>query len=94
MRLFYLGWRIPQTVSAESHSVEALPSGSEDSSDPSSELSRPAPVRRFPLPWLHYVRLMMVKSEQARRLYEAEALRGGWSVRQLNRQIGPSSTSG
>ena len=31
---------------------------------------------------------MMVKSEQARGFYEAEALRGGWSVRQLDRQIG------
>jgi predicted nuclease of restriction endonuclease-like (RecB) superfamily len=31
---------------------------------------------------------MTVKSEQARGFYEAEALRGGWSVRQLDRQIG------
>src|SRR3954451_6119977 len=30
---------------------------------------------------------MTVKSEQARGFYEAEALRGGWSVRQLDRQI-------
>jgi predicted nuclease of restriction endonuclease-like (RecB) superfamily len=88
MRLFYLGWRIPQTVSAESHQAETLPSGGENSPDPSSKLSRPAPARRFPLPWSHYVRLMAVKSEQARGFYEAEALRGGWSVRQLDRQIG------
>lgn len=50
MRLFYLGWQIPQTLSAESHSVEALPSGGESSLDLYSELSRPAPTRRFPLP--------------------------------------------
>jgi len=31
---------------------------------------------------------MTVKTEQARGFYEAEALRGGWSVRQLDRQIG------
>jgi predicted nuclease of restriction endonuclease-like (RecB) superfamily len=31
---------------------------------------------------------MTVKSEQARGFYEAEALRGGWSVRQLDRQSG------
>jgi predicted nuclease of restriction endonuclease-like (RecB) superfamily len=31
---------------------------------------------------------MTVRSEQARSFYEAEALRGGWSVRQLDRQIG------
>jgi predicted nuclease of restriction endonuclease-like (RecB) superfamily len=88
MRLFYLGWRISQTVSAKSHSTKILPGGDESPQDPSSELSRLAPARRFPLPWSHYVRLMTVKSEQARGFYEAEALRGGWSVRQLDRQIG------
>jgi hypothetical protein len=41
----------------------------------------------FPLPWSHYVQLLAVRNEDARRFYEAEALRGGWSVRQLNRQI-------
>ena len=41
----------------------------------------------FPLPWSHYVRLMSVKDEFARWFYEDEAIRGGWSVRQLNRQI-------
>lgn len=43
---------------------------------------------RFPLPWSHYVKLLTVKDEKARRFYEEEALRGGWSVRQLDRQIG------
>ena len=42
---------------------------------------------QFPLPWSAYVRLLSVKNEQARKFYEAEALRGGWSVRQLDRQI-------
>jgi predicted nuclease of restriction endonuclease-like (RecB) superfamily len=42
---------------------------------------------RFPLPWSAYVRLLSVKDEQARKFYEIEALRGGWSVRQLDRQI-------
>lgn len=46
-------------------------------------VSRP----RFPLPWSHYVRLLSVKNQQARSFYESEALRGGWSVRQLDRQI-------
>jgi predicted nuclease of restriction endonuclease-like (RecB) superfamily len=43
---------------------------------------------RFPLPWSHYVRLLSVKGALAREFYHAEALRGGWSVRQLDRQIG------
>lgn len=42
---------------------------------------------RFPLPWSHYVRLLSVRNLDARRVYEAEALRGGWTLRQLDRQI-------
>lgn len=41
----------------------------------------------FPLPWTHYVRLMAVRSPTGRRFYAVEALRGGWSSRQLDRQI-------
>ena len=33
------------------------------------------------------MRLLSVKNTRAREFYETEALRGGWSVRQLNRQI-------
>ena len=40
------------------------------------------------MPWSAYVRLLSVKSsEEARYFYETEALRLGWSVRQLDRQI-------
>jgi predicted nuclease of restriction endonuclease-like (RecB) superfamily len=42
---------------------------------------------RFPLPWSHYVRLLAVRSAHARAFYESEALRGGWTIRQLDRQI-------
>ena len=45
------------------------------------------PAAQFPLPWSHYVRLLSVQSDEARAFYETEALRGGWSGRQLNRQI-------
>lgn len=41
----------------------------------------------FPLSWSHYVRLLTVPETQARRYYEDESLRGGWSVRELDRQI-------
>ncbi len=42
----------------------------------------------FPLSWSHYVILVRrAKTPEARAFYEAEALRGGWSVRQLDRQI-------
>jgi predicted nuclease of restriction endonuclease-like (RecB) superfamily len=53
-----------------------------------SEKSRGEPEpARFPLPWSHYVRLLSIKNPLSREFYEAEALRGGWSVRQLDRQI-------
>ncbi len=41
----------------------------------------------FKLPWSAYVRLLSVKNPNARAFYETEALRSGWSVRQLDRQI-------
>jgi predicted nuclease of restriction endonuclease-like (RecB) superfamily len=41
----------------------------------------------FPLPWSHYVKLMSVRSEEARAFYENESLRNGWSLRQISRQI-------
>lgn len=41
----------------------------------------------FPLPWSHYVRMLTVEEADARAFYEQEALRNGWSVRQLDRQI-------
>ena len=43
---------------------------------------------RFPLSWTHYVQLLRrTRTPAAREFYEREALRGGWSVRQLTRQI-------
>ncbi len=45
-------------------------------------------ARAFPLPWSHYVLLISrSRSSEAFAFYHTEALRGGWSVRQLARQI-------
>lgn len=52
-----------------------------------SAKSRTASQPRFPLAWSHYVRLLSVEDSRARAFYELGALRGGWSVRQLDRQI-------
>lgn len=43
---------------------------------------------RLPLSWSHYTRLLRVKSDEAFAFYHAEALRGGWNIKQLERQIG------
>ena len=53
----------------------------------SAEFDPSALVSRFPLPWSAYVRLLSVRSPEARSFYERESLRGGWSVRQMDRQI-------
>jgi predicted nuclease of restriction endonuclease-like (RecB) superfamily len=50
-------------------------------------LSGQSDVPPFPLSWSHYVRLLTVFDDAARDYYEHEALRGGWSVRDLDRQI-------
>ena len=54
----------------------------------SGKLSLSELAQVFTLPWSAYVRLLSVNDDHARQFYEAEALRGGWSVRQLDRQIG------
>lgn len=44
-------------------------------------------AQQFPLSWTHYVSLLSVEKHEARQFYQNEALRGGWSYRQLERQI-------
>ena len=90
MRAFYLAHRDEtlQTASAESRSEPALQK-LQTVSAKFAGLNELAHVEgRFPLPWSCYVRLLSVRNPQAQRFYEAEALRGGWTVRQLDRQIG------
>ena len=94
MRRFFVHWpedQILQTVSAESQSVPQGPLKTSEIAQTSSAESSfkrlKQLIRYFPLPWSHYVRLMGISSGEARRFYETEALRCGWSVRQLDRQI-------
>lgn len=47
----------------------------------------PTLAQAFPLSWTHYVRLLRVQNDWGRAFYEGEAMRGGWSIRQLDRQI-------
>lgn len=100
-RQFYLVYstsRILSTVSRESTEAlqKTLPGESLTPSPigtsaipqtPSAECDLRSIGDHFPLSWSAYVRLLSVKNEHARRFYEEEALRGGWSVRQLDRQI-------
>ncbi len=80
MRQFYRIYpptEICQTVSGKSGKRQT----------PSGKFTLDALQDRFSLPWSAYVRLLSLKSKQARAFYEEEALSGGWSVRQLDRQI-------
>lgn len=78
MRQFYLAFggmvQTPSEQSLEDKKVQTV-----------SGQSIAPPV--FPLSWSHYVRLLSVQDDNAREFYERESLRGGWSVRQLDRQI-------
>ena len=97
MRAFYLAWPLEHIVQTKSDASLIIPkvqtlSGESESPQIIQTLSAKLPdlaalPRHFPLPWSAYVRLLSVKNEQARAFYETEALRGGWSVRQLDRQI-------
>lgn len=87
MRRFFLAYpvsEISQTLSGKLDNE--LPD--EKSQTVSGKLSLAELAQVFTLPWSAYVRLLVVKDDHARQFYEAEALRGGWSVRQLDRQIG------
>ena len=94
MRLFYFSYqpdRILQTLSGELGQPprrRILQAASGESDPPSVEGGFDDLLTAFPLPWSAYVRLLSVRNESARQFYETEALRGGWSVRQLDRQIG------
>lgn len=76
MRKFYQLW--PAAPILQTPSEKSVPATAATPLQPSP----------FPLPWSHYVRLMAVENPYARTFYETEAVRGGWSVRQLDRQIG------
>jgi predicted nuclease of restriction endonuclease-like (RecB) superfamily len=91
MRQFRLVWppeKIFQTASGRS--VRPRASGA-NALAPASGSPRTVDLATigevFPLPWSAYVRLLSVKNPRAREFYEMEALRNGWTVRQLERQI-------
>ncbi len=102
MRAFYLGWEIRQTPSAKLQARVKCPAEVDHATRSPSTSPTPSPRRArtvlpldptaapadlFPLSWSHYVRLLSVQDDFARWFYEDEAIRGGWSVRQLDRQI-------
>jgi predicted nuclease of restriction endonuclease-like (RecB) superfamily len=86
MRSFYLAYRnilrMPPRQSAPGFRKIQTVSGQSAVDNPVVSIAA-----CFPLPWSHYARLLAVRNLNGREFYEVEALRGGWTIRQLNRQI-------
>ncbi len=99
MRKFYVQRpqeQIPQTASGQSRELPArAPAEGAERTNVHVGITVLPPLtqgleqlaKAFPLSWSHYVRLLSVKDEHARRFYESEALRNGWTTRQLSRQV-------
>lgn len=99
-RLFYLRFPLPG-ISATSLRISESPvrksTGPPQADENSAMLlrkSEPAVLAwietlasRLPLTWSHYTRLIRLKSNEAFTFYHGESLRGGWTIKQLDRQI-------
>lgn len=93
MRMFYLGYpellEIRHAVRDESASAGAEAKGHavRDFSASAAETDWQPGRLHTGLAWTHYRTLLKVERREARDFYEIEAIRGGWSARQLERQI-------
>lgn len=85
MRRFFLAYSRPVISEALSRKSGSGPPEKSETVSRKFTLAELAQV--FTLPWSAYARLLSVKNAHARQFYEAEAVRGGWSVRQIARQI-------
>lgn len=93
MRSFYLAYssiEICQTASSESslstqNRIRQTASGRFTIA--ATQVRIDGLLSTFSLPWSAYIKLLSVKNVRAREFYEKEALREGWTVRQIERQI-------
>lgn len=84
MRRFYVVYS--EKVKSQTPSVE-LDTASQKSQTPSVEFDKALKAQHFSLNWSHYVRLIRIKDPDERAFYEDEAFRGGWTDKELKRQI-------
>ncbi|MEO8409719.1 MAG: PDDEXK nuclease domain-containing protein [Propionivibrio sp.] len=97
MRAFYLGYPallgIQHAAGVESEKQHAVRVESAQASPDLANLRASAEADWQPgrlhtgLSWTHYRTLLKVERREARDFYEIEAIRNGWSARQLERQI-------
>ncbi len=91
MRVFFEIWNVNKICQTLSGKLVHLPNSSNkctSTQHQTEQFTLFELAQAFTLPWSAYVRLLSVKDDSARAFYEEEALRGGWSVRHLDRQIG------
>jgi len=98
MRVFYrifpqLHTQIPSSVVTELRFLAepALTTGISSSPMTKSRIDEPTPLttdRILQLSWTHWIELLHLDDAWKRAFYENESLKGSWSVRQLQRQIG------
>lgn len=86
MRQFHVTFPLPHNFQSLIGKSAIVQSAIGESSAGAVERLTPV-ARALPLPWTHYVRLLRVRNSLAREFYAREALAGGWSVRQLDRQV-------
>jgi predicted nuclease of restriction endonuclease-like (RecB) superfamily len=90
MRVFYLACpRLRSQIPSSLMTGSPLPIPSSPMTE--SAADGPPPLQAagiLRLSWTHWIDLLRLEDPWRRAFYEQECLRGGWSVRQLQRQIG------
>jgi predicted nuclease of restriction endonuclease-like (RecB) superfamily len=90
MRAFYLGYPallgIQHAAGVELEKQHAVRVESRDATAKPVDAWAPGSLHAS-LSWTHYRTLLKVERREARDFYEIEAIRNGWSARQLERQI-------
>ena len=93
IRQFYLIYREKSyTLSSQLNHATKMQTPSAELPEKSQTLSSLSEIShtlsaKLPLSWSHYCLLMRLDESFKREFYEAECIRGNWSVRQLDRQI-------
>jgi len=93
IRQFYLIYREKSyTLSSQLNHATKMQTPSAELPEKSQTLSSLSEIShtlsaKLPLSWSHYCLLMRLDEPFKREFYEAECMRGNWSVRQLDRQI-------
>lgn len=97
MRAFYLHYpQVGSLISSSAMRIYSIGLPGKDLPIPSSPVTKSsartpsplAPPKILDLSWTHWIEILRLDDPWKRAFYENECLKGNWSVRQLQRQIG------